>query len=125
MGRRVVGVACAVLLVAVLAGCSSSGVPKSFPSDLPIPPGRVISVEEGEGKVQFTVESSLAMGVVPEWYEKELAGKAWKAVDPAQPLFAESDTLATAEVTDGTRVVSILVTDLGNTTKVSLSTETP
>lgn len=132
-GFRTAGMSILVLgaLLAASCGANSAGagpVPKGFPTDFPVPQGRVIDVNPNPGPktVEFTVEAVQGVGQVEDWYRTQLAKTSWKPVPQGDAKdFLKMDSVDTAVYSDGTRTMKILVTDLGSTTKVTLTALVP
>jgi hypothetical protein len=62
---------------------------------------------------------------VEKFFKEKLPGTVWKAADGNPELFAKDSAADMAVVTNGTQTVRILVTDLGNTTKVIMTATKP
>lgn len=119
-----------VLLVVCLAstalGCvGKPKVPEGFPEDFPLPAGRVIGQGPGTqpNTVYVTVEAVLGVGDCVRWFQSELPAKGWQPYGGQE--FVITQDYSTGNYTNGTRTVSIMVTDLGNTTKATITVAVP
>lgn len=124
--RRNAALVAVLLVLAVsvpLAACTSKpSLPEGFPAGFPLPEGRrVDAAPAAAGEVQLAVEAYGGISDVEAFYRQKLAGTKWQPVDGNPQLFRNVDPASVAELSDGTRTVQILITDLGNTTKVLIT----
>jgi hypothetical protein len=121
--RRRTGITMLALALCVAAsaiGCSTTpSAPKGFPPDFPLPAGRmyVQPTYPDANTVEFTIEAVDSVSQCSAKLEQKLAGTKWKRTTPGEKLFDRSDMADVAVLTDGVYEVTVVVNDLGNTTK--------